>query len=101
MSDQHPQDAVTPQPSPTPPQRAVWTPPPVPKVTYLPAPSGPNWGLVLVGLFFGLVAAGIVANQTAGFQASDLTTVGPTVFVIGGLLCALVGMAGIVRRRRR
>lgn len=94
-----------------------WTPPPVsssapapvpapqpqprPQVTYLPPPTGPNWGLVIIGLVFGLVGAGVVANQVAGFQVSSLSELGPSVLVIAGLSCALLGMVGIVTRRRR
>jgi len=70
-------------------------------VTYLPAPTGPNWGLVVVGLVFGLVGAGVIANQVTGFQVSSLTELGPSVLVIAGLACALLGLAGIVTRRRR
>jgi hypothetical protein len=88
-----------------PPEGPPWTPPPVPpvapQVTRLPAPTGPNWGLVLVGLFFVLVAVALVANQVAGFQMSDLTKLGPNVLVLGGLGCALVGVIGILSRRRR
>lgn len=72
-----------------------------PQVTYLPRPSGPNWGLVVVGLIFGLVGAGVVANQVTGFQVADLTELGPSVLVVAGLACALLGMIGIVTRRRR
>ena len=54
-------------PAPTPVSAPAHTPapePPVPapatrpEVTYLPPPSGPNWGLVVLGVFFVLVAAG-------------------------------------------
>jgi hypothetical protein len=97
----------------------TWTPPPVepaapapvvppaaapapkPQVTYLPPPSGPNWGLVVVGIVFGLVGAGVVANQLTGFQVSSLSEMGPSVLVIGGLACALLGIMGILTRRRR
>ena len=72
-----------------------------PQVTYLPPPSGPNWGLVVVGLIFGLVGAGVVANQVTGFQVADLSELGPSVLVVAGLACALLGMIGIVTRRRR
>lgn len=88
-----------------PPHGPPWSPPPVPpmapQVTRLPAPTGPNWGLVLVGLFFVLVAVALVANQVAGFQMSDLIGLGPNVLVLGGLGCALVGVIGILSRRRR
>jgi hypothetical protein len=70
-------------------------------VTYLPAPTGPNWGLVIVGLVFGLVGAGVVANQVTGFQVASLTELGPSVLVLAGLACALLGLVGIVTRRRR
>ncbi|MEP6649457.1 MAG: hypothetical protein ABJA74_06025 [Lapillicoccus sp.] len=72
-----------------------------PQVTYLPPPTGPNWGLVVVGLVFGLVGAGVVANQVAGFQVSSLSDLGPSVLVIAGLACALLGIVGILTRRRR
>ena len=72
-----------------------------PQVTYLPPPSGPNWGLVVVGLIFGLVGAGVVANQVTGFQVADLSELGPSVLVVVGLACALLGLIGIVTRRRR
>jgi hypothetical protein len=71
------------------------------QVTYLPPPSGPNWGLVVVGLIFGLVGAGVVANQVTGFQVADVTELGPSVLVVAGLACALLGMIGILTRRRR
>ena len=107
--------------SPPPQGGSTWTPPPMPsaapaptappaptpattpkpRVTYLPPPSGPNWGLVLVGIVFGLVGAGVVANQLTGFQVSSLSEMGPSVLVIGGLACALLGMVGILARRRR
>ncbi len=72
-----------------------------PQVTYLPPPSGPNWGLVVVGLIFGLVGAGVVANQVAGFQVTSLSELGPSVLVVVGLACAFLGLVGIVTRRRR
>ena len=70
-------------------------------MTYLPPPSGPNWGLVVVGLVFALVGAGVVANQVAGFQVTSLSELGPSVLVVAGLACAFVGLVGIVTRRRR
>ena len=97
-----PQDAARPEVEP----RAVAAPPEPapatgrPEVTYLPPPSGPNWGLVVLGLLFVLVAGGVVANQLTGFQVSQLTEVGPSVLVIGGLACAAVGALGILARRR-
>ena len=71
-----------------------------PEVTYLPPPSGPNWGLVVLGVFFVIVAAGVAANQLMGFQATQLIDLGPSVLVIGGLACAAVGVVGILARRR-
>jgi hypothetical protein len=83
----------------------VQAPPPAwatkPQVTYLPPPTGPNWGLVVVGLVFALVGAGVVANQVAGFEVSSLSELGPSVLVIAGLACALLGIVGILTRRRR
>lgn len=97
-----PASAPAPGPAPaSPPAQPAWQPPPRQQVTYLPPPSGPNWGLVVVGLIFGLVGAGVVANQVAGFQVSSLSELGPSVLVIAGLACALLGMVGILTRRRR
>jgi hypothetical protein len=90
-----PSSAPSPAAAPAPPAS------PRPQVTYLPPPSGPNWGLVVVGLVFGLVGAGVVANQVSGFQVSSLTELGPSVLVVAGLACALLGLVGIVTRRRR
>lgn len=91
--------AVAPQETtPVPPTRSEATQPP--EVTYLPAPSGPNWGLVVLGLLFLLVAGGVAANQLMGFQVTQLTEVGPSVLVVGGLSCAAVGAIGILARRR-
>jgi hypothetical membrane protein len=70
-------------------------------ITRLPAPTGPNWGLVLTGVLFVLIAVALVAHQVTGFQLSDLTRLGPSVLVVGGLGCALVGVFGILSRRRR
>lgn len=85
-------------------QAPVQAPPPAwapkPQVTYLPPPTGPNWGLVVVGLVFALVGAGVVANQVAGFEVSSLSELGPSVLVIAGLVCALLGIIGILTRRR-
>jgi len=85
----------TPAPAPT-----VPTAPRQPEVTYLPAPSGPNWGLVFLGLLFVLVATGVVANLLVGFQVAQLTEMGPSVLVVGGLACAGIGAVGILARRR-
>lgn len=71
------------------------------EITYLPPPSGANRGLVVVGLVVALVGAGVVANQVAGFQVASLTDLGPSVLVVVGLACALLGLVGIVTRRRR
>ncbi len=94
-----------PEPTAAPPQAAAKPPDPSqangrPEVTYLPAPSGPSWGLVALGLLFVLVAGGVVANQLMGFQVTQLSEVGPSVLVIGGLACAAVGAVGILARRR-
>jgi len=94
-----------PEPTAAPQQAAAEPPAPFqasgrPEVTYLPAPSGPSWGLVALGLLFVLVAGGVVANQLMGFQVTQLSEVGPSVLVIGGLACAAVGAVGILARRR-
>ncbi|MEO7234363.1 MAG: hypothetical protein ABIW80_03210 [Lapillicoccus sp.] len=97
-----PQDAPVPTPEPTPAPNPAPAPDPAPRpeVTYLPPPTGPNWGLVVLGVFFVLVAAGVAANQLMGFQVTQLTDLGPSVLVIGGLACAAVGVVGILARRR-
>lgn len=71
-----------------------------PEVTYLPRPTGPNWGLVLMGFALVVVAAGVFANQASGFQVSQLAGTGPGVLVGVGLLFALMGIVGMVGRRR-
>jgi hypothetical protein len=70
------------------------------EVRYLPRPTGPNWRLVLMGLAFVVVAAGVMANQVSGFRIGQLAGTGPGVLVGIGLLCALVGVVGMLRRRR-
>jgi hypothetical protein len=94
--------ATAPDPVPVAPAAQVATPaaPPAPEVTYLPPPSGPNWGLVLLGLLFVLVAGGVAANQVAGFQVVDVMVLAPTALIFVGLGCALVGIVGILARRR-
>ena len=103
-----PAPTTTPAPDPTPmpapaapPAQPAWQPPPRQQVTYLPPPGGPNWGLVVFGVIVGLVGAGVVANQVAGFQVSSLSELGPSVLVFAGLACALLGIVGILTRRRR
>ncbi len=97
-----PDPAPTPAPAPAPPPaQPAWQPTPRQQVTYLPPPGGPNWGLVVFGVMVGLVGAGVVANQVAGFQVSSLSELGPSVLVIAGLACALLGIVGILTRRRR
>ena len=97
-----PAPTPTPTPAPTaPPAQPAWQPPPRQQVTYLPPPGGPNWGLVVFGVIVGLAGAGVVANQVAGFQVSSLSELGPSVLVFAGLACALLGIVGILTRRRR
>ncbi len=84
----------------TPPPAASGAPPPLPEVRYLPRPTGPNWGLVLMGLALIVVAVAVVANQVSGFQVTQLADTGPGVLVGIGLTCALVGVVGMLRRRR-
>ena len=97
-----PAPPTTPAPVATPaPMAPPAQPTPKPHVTHLPPPSGPNWGLVLIGVVFGLVGAGVVANQLTGFQISSVSEMGPSVLVLGGLACALLGLVGILTRRRR
>lgn len=87
MTQATPQDAPRPAQAPAP-------------VRFLPAPTGPNWGLVLVGVFFLLVAAGLAANQVAGFEIRQVTDAGPGLLVAAGLTLAVMGVVGMTLRRR-
>ena len=101
QTQQVPQDAPTSPPAWAPP---VAAPPPAPAprpVEYVPAPTGPNWSLVIVGVVLMAVAAGVVANQVSGFQVAQLQTRGPGALIGIGLLCALIGILGMARRRHR
>lgn len=113
MSDHHetpeqrsPQDAPA-DPAPSAPPRTTPLPttaPPAPprrEVTHLPAAAGPNWGLVLSGLAFMVIAAGVILNQVNGFQVEELRQVGPTLLVAVGVGSALIGIIGLVTRRGR
>ena len=71
------------------------------EVRYLSRATGPNWGLVLLGLAFVVVAAGVMANQVSGLRVGQLADTGPGVLVGVGLLCALIGIVGMVARRRQ
>ena len=85
----------TTQPSPT-------TPPSVPTSPTTPpsVPTGPNWGLVLLGVLVVLVAGGVLASEVSGFRASQLSGIGPGVLIAVGLVSAVVGIAGMLLRRR-
>lgn len=74
---------------------------PVPEVIHLPAPGAPNWGLVLSGLVFMVIAAGVILNQVNGFQVQELQQVGPMLLVAVGVASALIGVVGLVARRGR
>ena len=63
-------------------------------------PTGPNWGLVLLGVVVMVVAGGVLASEISGFRASQLSGIGPGVLVAVGLVSAAVGIAGMLLRRR-
>ena len=96
-----PDSVPAPGPPAGPPAQPAWQPPAAPAGDLPAAAQRPELGLVVVGLIFGLVGAGVVANQVAGFQVSSLSELGPSVLVIAGLACALLGIVGILTRRRR
>ena len=75
--------------------------PPHREVTHLPAPGAPNWGLVLSGLAFMIIAAGVILNQVNGFQVQELQRIGPMLLVAIGIGSALIGVIGLVARRGR
>ncbi len=101
QTQQVPQDAPAAPPAWAPPVAAPPLAPPPRPVEYVPAPTGPNWSLVIVGVVLMAVAAGVVANQVSGFQVAQLQTVGPGALIGIGLLCALIGILGMARRRHR
>lgn len=94
MTEQHPY----PDGTGTAPQDAVS---PTREVTHLPPPTGANWGQIAFGLVAVVVGVGVLANQVAGFQIRSVTSTGPTALVSIGVVCALFGMLGMFRRRRR
>ena len=63
-------------------------------------PAGPNWGLILLGVIVMLVAGGVLASEVSGFRASQLSGIGPGVLIALGLVSAVVGIAGMLLRRR-
>ena len=101
-----PQDAPFPSTPPPPslvkaaPATSVSSPPAAPEPTVIPAPGGPNWGLVLFGLVVMAVAAGVIVNQVNGFRLTDVSSYGPLTLVAIGGACALFGIIGMLARRR-
>lgn len=65
----------------------------------IPAPSGPNWSLVLGSLTL-LAGAGCVLGWLAGIRIS-LDVALPTVLVAAGVMLVLVGQIGLIVKRRR
>ena len=63
-------------------------------------PAGPNWGLILLGVIVMLVAGGVLASEVSAFRASQLSGIGPGVLIALGLVSAVVGIAGMLLRRR-
>ncbi|WP_411285565.1 hypothetical protein [Lapillicoccus sp.] len=63
-------------------------------------PAGPNWGLILLGVLVMLVAGGVLASEVSAFRASQLSGIGPGVLIAVGLVSAMVGIAGMLLRRR-
>ncbi len=81
------------------PQQPVQQSPQPPEPVRIPAPTGPNWGLLSYGV---LMLGGAVAMLAYLSGARMTATVSwPAVFVLGGLGLVLIGQVGLVRRRRR
>lgn len=85
--------AGTPQPSPG------QAPPGPSRRPPVAAPTGPNWGLVLFGLVLLVVSGVVVAKQVTGVDGTTLEQRGPVLLVGIGVVCALVGVVGMARRR--
>ena len=65
-----------------------------------PRPTGPNWGLTLLGLVLMGVASAVLVEQLTGVATvTSLESHGPLLLVGLGVVCALVGVVGMARRR--
>ncbi len=65
-----------------------------------PRPTGPNWGLTLLGLVLMGVASAVLVEQLTGVATvTSLESRGPLLLVGAGVVCALVGVVGMARRR--
>ena len=63
-------------------------------------PTGPNWGLALLGLLLMGVASVVLGEQVTGVAAvTSVERHGPLLLVGVGVACALVGVVGMARRR--
>lgn len=84
----------------------MWAAPPGSEPTHPPhreagaRPTGPNWGLALLGLLLMGVASVVVVEQLTGVASvTSLERHGPLLLVAVGVACALVGVIGMARRR--
>lgn len=66
----------------------------------IPAPTGPNWPLVGVGLLL-VVASVALVGYLLGFPSADLAAWGPKTVSVAGAALVAVGLVGLVMRRRR
>ncbi len=73
-------------------------PQPAPAPARLPAPTGPNWGLLAQAVL--LFAGSVVMLAYLGGARMTATISWPAVFVVSGLGLVLVGQIGLFRRRR-
>ena len=73
--------------------------PPDPLVRHVPAPSGPNGALVVVGVILLAVAAWAAMHALA--VPLDASDVGPPAIIGAGILLVAVGGAGVLLRGRR
>ncbi|MEI2766831.1 MAG: hypothetical protein V9F82_14300 [Dermatophilaceae bacterium] len=66
----------------------------------IPAPTGPNWPLVGVGLLL-VVASVALVGYLLGYPSADLAAWGPKTVSVAGAALVAVGVVGLLMRRRR
>lgn len=80
---------LSPQPDGSDPERRI-----------IPAPTGPNWPLIVVGVVL-VVASAALAGSLLGYPAVDLAALGPRALSIVGAVLVAAGVVGLLARRRR
>ncbi len=71
---------------------------PPPSGEVIPAPTGPNWHLLVHAAIL-LAGAGALLAHLARLRVSP-SVAWPTVFIVAGVALVLVGQLGLLRRRR-